>query len=143
MMNPVHTPISVQADSRLCIIPNGNGTETVLYLGYTLRLSPDEARLLHILLGADPAQADSQGFTAVETVLQTMRNAIAPADPFSILDSFSDFPLDPRDSLPRLPYSKEQIAILVSRINRKAFAIGGRKLILGKSHHGYRMNPYM
>ena len=26
---------------------------------------------------------------------------------------------------------------------RKALAIGGRKLILGKSHHGYRMNPYM
>jgi hypothetical protein len=72
-----------------------------------------------------------------------MRNAIAPADPFSILDSFSDFPLDPRDSLPRLPYSKEQIAILTSRINRKALAIGGRKLILGKSHHGYRMNPYL
>jgi hypothetical protein len=33
--------------------------------------------------------------------------------------------------------------VVIERINRKASAIGGRKLIQGKSHHGYRINPYM
>jgi hypothetical protein len=36
-----------------------------------------------------------------------------------------------------------QIAVLVNRINRKASLISGRKLIIGKSHHGYKLNPYM
>ena len=36
-----------------------------------------------------------------------------------------------------------QISVLVNRINRKAFAIGGRKLILGTSHHGFRFYEFM
>ena len=36
-----------------------------------------------------------------------------------------------------------QIAVLVGRINKKAAAIGGRPLIEGRSHHGYRLNRYM
>lgn len=36
-----------------------------------------------------------------------------------------------------------QIAVLVNRINHKAIAISERPLILGKSHHGYQLNPYL
>lgn len=39
--------------------------------------------------------------------------------------------------------SPEQIPVLVNRINRKASAISGRRLILGVSHQGYRINPCM
>ena len=37
----------------------------------------------------------------------------------------------------------EEVSVLVNRINRKARAIGGRKLIVGVSHKGYRVDPYM
>lgn len=36
-----------------------------------------------------------------------------------------------------------QVSVLVHRINQKAFGIGGRRLILGISHHGLRFNEYM
>lgn len=143
MTYPLHTVPSFQADRRLWVVQPEKGDEALMYLGYPLRLSPDEARLLRILLEADPAQADAQGYTAVDTVLGAMRSSIAHGDPNPFPDSFPEPSPGPRDPRPRLPYSKEQIAILASRVNRKAMAIGGRKLILGKSHHGYRVNPYM
>ncbi len=71
-----------------------------------------------------------------------MRQAVANEHPLTDEERLAIF-FDPDYSLPRIPYSPEQIAILAGRINRKAVAIGGRKLILGKSHHGYRINPYM
>ena len=39
--------------------------------------------------------------------------------------------------------SAGQISVLVNRINRKASAIGNRKLILGTSHHGFQLNEFM
>ena len=39
--------------------------------------------------------------------------------------------------------SPGQISVLVNRINRKAYAIGGRRLILGTSHHGFQLNEHM
>lgn len=41
------------------------------------------------------------------------------------------------------PVSENQVSVLVGRINRKAAFISGRRLILGVSHQGYRMNPYI
>ena len=134
--------LSIPANHRLCVIQSSDGKEKLLYVGYPLRLSPDETRLLRVLLASDSSQADSQGYTPVDTVLQAMRNSVA--DDRAVDDSaagsswfFEDF------TERREKYSPEQIAILASRINRKAMAIGGRKLVLGKSHHGYRINPYM
>ena len=39
--------------------------------------------------------------------------------------------------------SEGQISVQIHRINEKAKSISGRKLILGVSHHGFRINPYM
>jgi DNA-binding CsgD family transcriptional regulator len=39
--------------------------------------------------------------------------------------------------------SAGQISVLVNRINRKASAIGNRRLILGTSHHGFQLNEFM
>ena len=126
--------LSIPADHRLCVIQSNDGKEKLLYVGYPLRLSPDETRLLHALLARDPSQTDSHGFTSVDTVLQTMRKSVDHDTPNRIFDHLTE---------QQEKYSPEQIAILASRINRKSMAIGGRKLILGKSHHGYRINPYM
>jgi DNA-binding response OmpR family regulator len=41
------------------------------------------------------------------------------------------------------PVSENQVSVLVGRINRKAAFISGRRLIVGVSHRGYRVNPYM
>ncbi len=37
------------------------------------------------------------------------------------------------------PASAGTVTVLVGRINRKAETIGGRMLICGRSHHGYRL----
>ena len=139
--------LSIQANHCLCVIQNSDGKEKLIYVGYPLRLSPDETRLLRVLLARDPSQADSQGYTPVDTVLQAMRKSVADdmtvehsaaehsaAEPSCFFEDFTER---------REKYSPQQIAILASRINRKAMAIGGRKLVLGRSHHGYRINPYM
>lgn len=39
--------------------------------------------------------------------------------------------------------SAGQISVLVNRLNRKAAAIGGRRLLYGTSHHGFRINEFM
>lgn len=70
---------------------------------------------------------------------------LSPAE-FRLLSSVINSDLNARTSatlsaLTKIPAS--QIAVLVTRINRKAIVISGRKLILGKSHHGYQLNPYL
>ena len=39
--------------------------------------------------------------------------------------------------------SEGQISVQIHRINQKAKSISGRKLIIGISHHGFRINPHM
>ena len=128
--------------SRLTVEHDPDGGEHLTYLGYPLRLSPDESRLLRVLLNQDPADADPQGYFSVDAVLASMRQLAADAHPLTDEEWLAIF-FDKSYKLPRVPYSPEQIAILAGRINRKSAAIGGRKLILGKSHHGYQVNPYM
>ena len=122
------------------VLPDGE--ERLTYLGYPLRLSPDESRLLRILQTLDPQRADDQGYFAVDTVLDAMRAAAEEAYPLTDEERFTI--LFGHDYVcPSAPYSPEQIANVASRVNRKAKAIGGRPLILGRSHHGYRINPHM
>ncbi len=39
--------------------------------------------------------------------------------------------------------SEGQISVQIHRINAKASSISGRKLVIGISHHGFSLNPYM
>ena len=39
--------------------------------------------------------------------------------------------------------SEDMVSVLVNRINRKAASVSGRRLIIGESHHGFRINPYL
>ena len=39
--------------------------------------------------------------------------------------------------------SEGQISVQIHRINQKAKSISGRNLIIGISHHGFSINPYM
>lgn len=141
-MNIPSSDISSLRCDHLTIAKRETGTESLLFLGYPLRLSPDETRLLRVLLTVDPSLTDSAGYASVDTVLMAMRQTFADEHPLTDTERLAIF-FDPNYSIPRVPYSPEQIAILAGRVNRKAIAIGGRKLILGKSHHGYRINPYM
>ena len=143
-MNHLAIPdlIAVNADNRLTLAYVGHRSPCVTYLGYPLRLSPDEARLLGVLLNTDPDLADSDGFTPAAAVLEMMRKSVSDEQPLTDEERLAIF-FDPDYKTPRVPYSLKQITILATRINRKASAIGGRKLIQGKSHHGYRVNPYM
>ena len=119
-----------------------DGEERLIYLGYPLRLSPDESRLLRVLLIPDGHPTDAQGYRSVSTVLAALRASTTAEHPLTDEERLAIF--FGQDSVcPDMPYSPGQIANLVCRINRKARAIGGRPLILGKSHHGYRVNPYM
>ncbi len=141
------TPISVTLYGHLTVKTFEDNRTAVTYLGYPLHLSPDEFRLLHTLLTQPPDQADSQGYFPVQTILESMRSSVAEEHPMTdeerLAIFFSGNKTVHHEFSPREPYSVEQIAILASRINKKSAAIGGRKLIPGKSHHGYRINPYM
>ncbi len=105
----------------------------VYFLGYPLRLSPLELRILQRL--AEHFQVEQLTFVTTAT----LRAVCAHATPSE------EFPLRGEDDppLPPTPCSAQQIAGLVRRINKKATAIGGRNLIEGRSHHGYRLNRYM
>ena len=127
---------------RLRRVTDSDGEERFLYLGYTLLLSPDEQILLSALEGADPHTFDEEEYLPVSTLLDLMRDLHDKAHPLTDEERLAIF-FDKHYTPPRTPYSPEQIAILVGRINRKASAIGGRKLVQGKSHHGYRLNPDM
>ena len=93
--------------------------DTVLYLGYPLRLSTQEKRIVTAL--ADASRDTGDGFVPTER-----------------LQSLST---DPTQAT--LPCSSGQIAVLVHRINQKAMVIGDRRLIISHRGRGYRLNPYM
>ena len=100
--------------SRLCL-----DADTVLYLGYPLRLSSQERRIVTAL--ADAGRDTGDGFVTTER-LQYLST-------------------DPTQAT--LPCSSGQIAVLVHRINQKAMVIGDRRLIISHRGRGYRLNPYM
>ena len=134
--------VSVILYGHLTIKVFAHGFPAITYLGYPLHLSPDECRLLHVLLTHPASGSDPQGYFPVAAVISALQGAVALASPMNGEERqpllFSD-----TTAHPRVSDSAEQIANLVARINRKAAAIGARRLILGKSHHGYRLNPYM
>ncbi len=103
---------------RLRVVQTDGEAATVIYLGYPLRLSPGETRLLLCLLR--------------ETLL--IRRVSPELDTVEVATTTLQAAVD---------CSPEQIKVQVSRINRKAEAIGGRRLILGRSHRGYAFHPYM
>ena len=111
----INSEISNPAD-QLKILPCGGGRSAIVYLGYPLYLSRDEFRLLSVLLRTAPIDADPEGYLSSETILTALQEL-------------------------GTSLSTSRIVLLTSRINRKASVIGGRKLIQGKSHHGYRINP--
>jgi hypothetical protein len=127
-----HLTVEIQSDSR----------PALTYLGYPLHLSPDEFRLLRVLLTSPDSPTDPQGYVPATEVLNAMRKDIVTEHDLTD-EAMSSIFFGESTHPSRIPYSVEQIANLATRINRKATAIGGRKLILGKSHHGYRLNPYM
>ncbi len=89
----------------------------VLYLGYSLRLSPSERRLLWCLWRWREEAGD-------------LRPTVTTEELRSVVAGDGD-----------KPCSAAQVSVLVGRINRKAQAIGGRRLILGRSHHGFALHP--
>ena len=105
----------------------------VYFLGYPLLLSPTELRILQELIRH----------------FEVAPSAFVPTDVLRAVCSHEtppeEFPLRGKDDppLPPTPCSAPQIAVLVGRINKKATAIGGRHLIEGRSHRGYRLNRYM
>ncbi len=141
-MKHTAVPVSVVLYGHLTVKFFEDNRATVIYLGYPLTLSPDEFRLLRTILTQPSDQADPQGYFPVPTILNAMRRSVAEEHPLSDEERLAIF-FGGDTHAPRDPYSVEQIAILASRINKKSAAIGGRKLIAGKSHHGYRINPYM
>ena len=126
---------------RLTMTQTADG-EQFLYLGYPLLLSPDEHILLSALRSAEDRDLDEEGYLPVSTLTGIMRVLYDKAHPMTDEERLAIF-FDKNYKPPRIPYSPQQIAILVGRINRKAASIGGRKLIEGKSHHGYKQNPHM
>lgn len=93
-----------------------DGRETVSYLGYPLLLSPAERCILRTLLANIATEG---GFCTTDA----LRTAVAEQNGTAC--------------------SSAQVAVLIGRINRKAHGIGGRKLVEGVSHHGYRLCPYV
>ena len=130
---------------RLTVYTAEDGTVRLRYLGDPLHLSPSELRLLRILMEVDPAQTDGQGYASVDYVQKAMDSCVkdTPLTEEELLAIF----FGPQSEVPPPKKASETVtapvAVVIERINRKASAIGGRKLIQGKSHHGYRINPYM
>jgi len=105
----------------------------VCFLGYPLHLSPLELLALQAL--AEHFLVDPLAFVPTDALRAVCAHATPP----------EEYPLRGEDDppLPPTPCSAQQIAVLVGRINKKAAAIGGRHLIEGRSHRGYRLNRYM
>ncbi|MCQ2429006.1 MAG: helix-turn-helix domain-containing protein [Clostridia bacterium] len=98
----------------------------VVYLGWPLYLSPIEYRLLVTLLrAASDADIPDAGWVSPAGLGAALA---CPDSPF----------IGRRDGIP-----EGQVAVHVLRINRKAAAIGGRRLIVSRKGMGYRINPYM
>ncbi len=122
-----------------------SGAARLRYLGYPLRLSPGELRLLCILGEVDPDQTDSEGFISVDLLCKLMNESDKAADALTEEEILAIFfgSHDPAPQKRTAELTAATAAAVIERINRKASAISGRKLIQGKSHHGYRINPYM
>jgi hypothetical protein len=101
--------VKVTTTGHLSVTEVEGQTPRILYLGYSLLLSPAETGILLAILKAEGDEAPS---------------ALSLAGIIGAKDT-------------------EEVSVLVNRINRKAYAIGGRKLIVGVSHRGYRVNPDM
>ena len=119
----------------LRVIPpsTAEAAPAVYFLGYPLRLSPLELCILLALM----VQFQDEPLAFLQT--EALRTVCAHPTPPEL------YPLrgDDDPPLPPIPCSAEQITVLVGRINKKAFAISKRRLIEGRSHHGYRLNRYM
>ncbi len=100
--------------SHLTLTERENEPPRVMLLGYSLLLSPSEAAILKACMMAEAAGAP----------------ALTSAELASVL-------------APDGAVSGDQVSVLVNRINRKAYGISGRKLVIGVSHHGYRVNPFL
>ena len=100
--------------SHLTLTEEEGAPPRVMLLGYSLPLSPSEAAILRACMTAETSHASAP--TAKELA--------------SLLSSDGEV-------------SEGAVSVLVHRINRKAAAISGRKLIVGVSHHGFRVNPYL
>ena len=83
-----------------------------------------------MLLGYSPRLSPSEGAILFAILTAEPRKAPSAAELASILSADR-------------PVSENQVSVLVGRINRTAAFISGRRLILGVSHQGYRMNPYI
>lgn len=99
---------------------------SVFYLGYPLSLSDTELDILLLLLSAAVRAPDADASWVSRT--EVARAFACPDSPYP-------------GRVNGLPVS--QIPVYVSRINRKALPIGGRRLIDSHPGKGYRINPYM
>ena len=52
-------------------------------------------------------------------------------------------PVHARQLAEQFHSSEGQISVQIHRINEKAQTVSGRKLVIGMSHHGFSINPYM
>ncbi len=102
----------------LVILGRHPGVGGVSYLGYPLRLSPSEYRILLCLVDALSNGDRGVGTERLLTALDS--------------EEASETSID-----------ATQVAVYIRRINQKAAGIGGRKLIVRDRHLGYRLNPYM
>lgn len=108
------TVTAVTSIYALTLIEYASGETVATLMGYSLPLSCEELLLLRICVSREKTEGVF-GSTQFRTVM------------------LNEYGLG----------SSDQISVLVNRINRKAKAISGRKLLLGVSHHGFFLNPYM
>ena len=122
-----------------------SGAVRLRYLGYPIHLSVSELRLLYILWDMHPSHTDREGFVSVEFLCNAVNESVKRANTMTEEEILAIFfgPKDPTPQKRETELTAATLAAVIERINRKASAIGGRKLIQGKSHHGYRINPYM
>lgn len=121
------TPLYADIDRFLSICEDG----TVIYVGYTLALSPMERCILHCLL--EQIATDNPTYLTKEQLIEAMAASFDAASKDAMS---SDAPSHRR-------ISAGQLSVHITRINRKAYNIGGRTLILCKRNRGYLLNPFL
>lgn len=116
--------------------------DVALYAGFAMQLTPVECAILRALVLH--AQQTSADFLPGDTLRHRLgchrssRDTLeSPSDEY-FLHHFGFTP-SPQTEL----ISPNQLAVHVSRINRKARYISGRTLILERRQKGYMLNPYM
>lgn len=92
----------------------------------------------HLTLHTDEAGAEYVLYLGYSLLLSKSERMILKAIFFSLPEAPSTAGIAEATGVPA-----NQISVLVNRINRKASVIGGRKLIVGTSHHGFRLYEYM